>query len=127
MSIVVDLPAPFGPSSATVSPGGDREVDAAHRAHRARGTRKTSSSPRSSIPPRPSRAPASGDRVEAWTVTDQSVASWGADALSDVKPLCEPEDLFNAKILEVSNAAEKLGVSVGMTGREAVEKLLAAG
>ena len=42
------------------------------------------------------------------------------------KPLREPEDLFNAKILEVSNAAQRLGVAVGMTGREAVEKLLSA-
>lgn len=42
------------------------------------------------------------------------------------KPLRVPEDLFNAKILEVSQAAEKLGVSPGMTGREAVEKMLAA-
>ena len=41
-------------------------------------------------------------------------------------PLCEPEDLFDAKILEVSNAAEKLGVRTGMTGRQAVETLLAA-
>ena len=42
------------------------------------------------------------------------------------KPLRVPEDLFNAKILEVSKAAEKLGVMPGMTGSEAVEKLLAA-
>jgi uncharacterized protein YunC (DUF1805 family) len=42
------------------------------------------------------------------------------------KPLREPEDLFGAKILEVSRAAEALGVAVGMTGREAVEKLLSA-
>lgn len=42
------------------------------------------------------------------------------------KPLREPEDLFGAKILEVSKAAEALGVAVGMTGREAVEKMLAA-
>jgi uncharacterized protein YunC (DUF1805 family) len=42
------------------------------------------------------------------------------------KPLREPEDLFNAKILEVSKAAEALGVAPGMTGREAVEKMLAA-
>ena len=41
-------------------------------------------------------------------------------------PLREPEDLFEAKILEVSNAAERLGISPGMTGREAVEKMLAA-
>jgi uncharacterized protein YunC (DUF1805 family) len=42
------------------------------------------------------------------------------------KPLRNPEDLFNAKILEVSQAAERLGISVGMTGKEAVEKMLAA-
>jgi uncharacterized protein YunC (DUF1805 family) len=41
-------------------------------------------------------------------------------------PLREPEDLFDAKILEVSNAAERLGVKVGMTGRQAVETMLAA-
>ena len=34
MSIVVDFPAPFGPSSATVSPRGDRDVDPAHGADR---------------------------------------------------------------------------------------------
>jgi uncharacterized protein YunC (DUF1805 family) len=42
------------------------------------------------------------------------------------KPLREPEDLYDSPILEVSQAAEKLGVKPGMTGREAVEKLLAA-
>jgi uncharacterized protein YunC (DUF1805 family) len=42
------------------------------------------------------------------------------------KPLRDPEDLFEAKILEVSQAAEKLGVKVGMTGRQAVETMLAA-
>ncbi len=42
------------------------------------------------------------------------------------KPLREPEDLFEASIREVSQAAAKLGVTPGMTGREAVEKLLAA-
>jgi uncharacterized protein YunC (DUF1805 family) len=42
------------------------------------------------------------------------------------KPLRDPEDLFEAKILEVSNAAEALGVAPGMTGREAVEKMLSA-
>jgi uncharacterized protein YunC (DUF1805 family) len=41
-------------------------------------------------------------------------------------PLREPEDLFKAKILEVSQAAEKLGVVPGMTGLEAVEKMLSA-
>ena len=34
MSITVDLPAPFGPSSATVSPGATVEVDPAHGPHR---------------------------------------------------------------------------------------------
>ncbi len=42
------------------------------------------------------------------------------------EPLCEPEDLFDAEILEVSRVARKLGVKVGMTGREAVEAMLAA-
>lgn len=41
-------------------------------------------------------------------------------------PLAEPEDLFEAKILEVSRQAEALGVRIGDTGRAAVEKLLAA-
>lgn len=39
-------------------------------------------------------------------------------------PLREPEDLFGATILEVSHAAAALGVTPGMTGREAVETLL---
>ena len=38
-------------------------------------------------------------------------------------PLREPEDLFDAKIVAVSRAAERLGVSPGMTGREAVAKM----
>ena len=42
------------------------------------------------------------------------------------KPLVEPEDLFEAKIVETSAPAEKLGIRPGMTGREAVELLLAA-
>jgi len=40
------------------------------------------------------------------------------------QPLVEPEDLLEARIVEVSEPAEKLGVVVGMTGREATEKLL---
>ena len=43
------------------------------------------------------------------------------------KPLCEPEDLFEAKIVEVSRPAEALGILPGMTGIEAVHKLLQAG
>lgn len=42
------------------------------------------------------------------------------------KPLVEPEDLFEARIVEASVPALNLGIAVGMTGREAVEKLLAA-
>lgn len=41
-------------------------------------------------------------------------------------PLCEPEDLFSAPILEVSRQAEALGVRVGDTGMEALAKMLAA-
>ena len=42
------------------------------------------------------------------------------------KPLVDPEDLFEAKIVEATPQALALGVTVGMTGREAVEKMLAA-
>jgi uncharacterized protein YunC (DUF1805 family) len=42
------------------------------------------------------------------------------------KPLVEPEDLFEAKIVEATPRAQELGVRVGMTGRQAVELLLAA-
>jgi len=41
-------------------------------------------------------------------------------------PLVEPEDLFEARIVEATPQALALGVQVGMTGREAVERLLAA-
>src|SRR5260370_28437362 len=40
------------------------------------------------------------------------------------KPLCEPEDLFGAKIVGVTPKAESFGVRVGMTGKEAVELML---
>ena len=42
------------------------------------------------------------------------------------KPLCEPEDLYDAKIVEASEPAKKLGILPGMTGLEALGKLLAA-
>jgi uncharacterized protein YunC (DUF1805 family) len=42
------------------------------------------------------------------------------------KPLCEPEDLYEAKIVEASEPARKLGIEPGMTGMEALTKLLAA-
>src|SRR5438270_5130090 len=41
-------------------------------------------------------------------------------------PLVEPEDLFDAKIFDATPQAKALGIAVGMTGREAVEFLLAA-
>ena len=42
------------------------------------------------------------------------------------KPLVEPEDLLEAKIVGVTPQAEALGISAGMTGREAVERMLRA-
>src|SRR5262245_66221053 len=41
-------------------------------------------------------------------------------------PLAEPEDLLEAKIVGCTPQAEVLGIRLGMTGREAVEKMLAA-
>lgn len=41
-------------------------------------------------------------------------------------PLVEPEDLFDARIVGVTPKAAAYGVHVGMTGREAVERLLKA-
>lgn len=43
------------------------------------------------------------------------------------QPLVEPEDLLAARIVGVTPAAAACGVAVGMTGREAVERLLQAG
>ena len=40
-------------------------------------------------------------------------------------PLVEPEHLLDARIVEATPRARELGVEVGMTGREAVEKFLA--
>src|SRR5436853_7221103 len=42
-------------------------------------------------------------------------------------PLTEPEDLFDARIVGVTPKAAARGVRVGMTGREAVERMLRAG
>lgn len=41
-------------------------------------------------------------------------------------PLCEPEDLLGARIVEISEPAHQIGIEVGMTGAEALEKLLKA-
>lgn len=42
------------------------------------------------------------------------------------KPLVEPEDLFEARIVDATPQAKALGIEVGMPGRQAVELLLAA-
>jgi len=42
------------------------------------------------------------------------------------KPLVDPEDLFDAKIVDATPQARQLGIEPGMTGRQAVELLLAA-
>src|SRR5258708_17712475 len=41
-------------------------------------------------------------------------------------PLIEPEDLLEAKIVEVTPQAEQFGIKLGMTGRAAVHGLLTA-
>jgi uncharacterized protein YunC (DUF1805 family) len=41
-------------------------------------------------------------------------------------PLVEPEDLFEAEIVGATPQAKAMGVEIGMTGREAVELMLAA-
>jgi uncharacterized protein YunC (DUF1805 family) len=43
------------------------------------------------------------------------------------QPLTEPEDLLDAKIVGCTPQAEALGIHRGMTGREAVERMLQAG
>lgn len=41
-------------------------------------------------------------------------------------PLVEPEDLLEAKIVDCTPLAKRFGITTGMTGRDAVEHLLAA-
>lgn len=41
-------------------------------------------------------------------------------------PLVEPADLLDAKIVAATTKAKELGIAVGMSGREAVELMLAA-
>jgi uncharacterized protein YunC (DUF1805 family) len=41
-------------------------------------------------------------------------------------PLTDPEDLFEAKIVDRTPRAQELGIDIGMTGREAVELMLKA-
>jgi uncharacterized protein YunC (DUF1805 family) len=42
------------------------------------------------------------------------------------KPLVDPEDLLEARIVDASPRAKELGIQIGMNGREAVELLLTA-
>jgi uncharacterized protein YunC (DUF1805 family) len=42
------------------------------------------------------------------------------------KPLVDPEDLFDAKIVDATPRAKELGIQIGMSGREAVELMLSA-
>ena len=42
-------------------------------------------------------------------------------------PLVEPEDLLDAKIVDATPKAAALGITAGMSGREAVERMLAVG
>ncbi|HUG67955.1 MAG TPA: DUF1805 domain-containing protein, partial [Pirellulaceae bacterium] len=41
-------------------------------------------------------------------------------------PLVDPEDLFEAKIVDATPRAKELGIEIGMSGHDAVELLLAA-
>lgn len=41
-------------------------------------------------------------------------------------PLVEPEDLLDAKIVDATPQAQAYGITVGMSGKEAVERMLAA-
>jgi uncharacterized protein YunC (DUF1805 family) len=41
-------------------------------------------------------------------------------------PLVEPEDLLAAKIVDCTPRAKQFGIEIGMTGQEAVERMLAA-
>ncbi len=40
-------------------------------------------------------------------------------------PLVTPEDLLDVKIVDATSAAKQMGITVGMSGREAVERMLA--
>lgn len=42
------------------------------------------------------------------------------------KPLVEPEDLLEAKIVDATPQARQLGIEIGMSGKEAVERMLGA-
>jgi len=63
-------------------------------------------------------------------IFDVKVAAEFGEAIAIAKgtpevPLVEPEDLLEAIISGITPQAEEFGVKIGMTGREAVEVLLA--
>ena len=43
------------------------------------------------------------------------------------QPLVEPEDLLDATIVDLTEKAGEIGIEIGCSGREAVEKMLIAG
>ena len=43
------------------------------------------------------------------------------------QPLVEPEDLLEARIVDLTEHAKSIGIEAGFTGKEAVEKMLIAG
>ena len=43
------------------------------------------------------------------------------DALAVVRGVSNFDDMLNAKVCEVSAAAEKLGIAVGMSGKDAIK------
>lgn len=40
------------------------------------------------------------------------------------QPLVTPDDLLKAKVMKLTKKAEKLGIKIGMSGKEALEKLV---
>lgn len=41
-------------------------------------------------------------------------------------PLTHPEDLYEATIVDCTPKAKEMGIEIGMTGRQAVERMLAS-
>ncbi len=59
------------------------------------------------------------------TVADEFHMAFAIAKGTPEHPLRQPEDLYQAKIVAVSKAAEQLGIRPGMRGIEAIEKMLA--
>ena len=56
-------------------------------------------------------------------VMDEFNAAMAVAKGTPQKPLKIPEDLLNAKIAGVTSKASKIGIKVGMSGREALEAM----